>query len=141
MGLVYGEEVAEAAEGLDQGVNALGGVAGTVDATLGIARLLGDDDGVNSDQAGELLALLQELVGKAMVGGSDLEGYLGLLHQAEDAFLALVDGHCVLQLLDGSLLLLANTELGEALLRAAAVHVQEVVDGVVQWVSHLHRLD
>lgn len=118
-------------------MNALGGVAGAVDATLGIARLLGDDDGVDSDQAGELLALLQELVGEAMVGGSHLEGDLGLLHQAEDASLALVDGYCILQLLDGSLLLLADAELGESLLRAAAVHVQEVVD---VGVSHLRRL-
>ena len=135
--LVHGEEVAESAKGLEEGVDALGAFAGAVDAAAGLARLLGDDYGVDAHHAGELLLLLGQLIGEAMLlaAGHELVGDLCLFDQAEDALLALVDVDGIEELLGGPLLLLTDAQLQDALLGGLAVHLEVQVV-----VSHRRRL-
>lgn len=64
-----------------------------MDAAAGLARLLGNDYGVNAHHAGKLLLLLGHLIAEAMLlaAGQKLVGNLCLFDQAEDALLALVN--------------------------------------------------
>lgn len=135
--LVCGKKVAESAKGFKEGVDALGAFAGAVDAATGLARLLGDNYGVDAHHAGKLLLLLGQLIGKAMLlaAGQELVGDFRLFDQAENALLALVDVDGIKKLLGGPLLLLTDVQLQDALLGGPAVHLEVQVV-----VSHCRRL-